>query len=244
MLDFNSRSALTDRINYLIDAATPYDSQDRKYLGASVVGHQCERHVQYHWLAAQGEVTRPLPQPRIMRIFDRGNLYEDRARAWLKQAGFLFGTTKQGKGFSDFDGRFKGHVDGVITGWRKILTDNGIECPITLPALWEHKCLGSKSWKKLEKEKLRDYSSTYYTQVQIYMHKLGLKQCLFMATNADTMEIYFEIVPYNQGEAEMAMAKVGRVLLCTDAGEKCPRHTLDNTHYICRLCDFYGGCWS
>ena len=240
MLDFNSRSALTDRINYLIDSATPVEGQKREYLGASVVGHICERHVQYHLLAARGRVTRTIPQPRILRIFDRGNLYEERARQWLKDTGFLFGRTKSGKSFVDFDGQFKGHVDGVITGWKH----PDILCPIPLPALWEHKCLGSKSWKKLETDKLKSYSSTYYIQTQIYMHYLGLQQCHFMATNADTMDIYHELIPYNELEANQAGAKVARILSATDHDELVPRHTQDKAHYICRWCDFSGGCWN
>jgi hypothetical protein len=240
MLDFNSRSALSDRINFLIDQATQYDSQDRRYLGAAVVGHVCERHVQYHLMAARGQVERKRPEPRIMRIFDRGNLYEDRARAWLKLAGFLFGRTKKGKAFADFGGQFKGHVDGVVTGWKP----QDIPCPVELPLLWEHKCLGAKSWKKLETDKLKNYSSTYYIQTQIYMHYLGLECCLFMATNADTMAIYHELVPYNDSEAAMAMEKVARVISATDHNELVPRHTQDKAHYICRWCDFSGGCWS
>ena len=104
-----------DVIDTAIDAVV---EEPRQYLGASVVGHNCERHVQFHLLSARGEVSRNPVNARIKRIFDRGNLYEDRARKWLKDAGFLFGTTKQGKSFSDFSGQFKGHVDGVITGWR------------------------------------------------------------------------------------------------------------------------------
>lgn len=240
MLDFNSRSALSDRINFLIDAATASDSQDRKYLGASIVGHQCERHVQYQWLAVLGQVERKEFPPRILRIFDRGNLYEERARQWLKDAGFLFGRTKQGKSFTDFDGQFKGHVDGVITGWKH----KDMLCPVELPLLWEHKCLGAKNWKKVSTDKLKDYSSTYYIQTQIYMHYLGLERCLFMATNADTMEIYHEIVPYLESEAQSARNRVARVLAATEAGEMVPRFTQDRNYYICKFCDFAGGCWA
>lgn len=239
MIDLNSRSALSERINYLIDSSAPCDNQDRKYLGASVVGHHCERHVQYHFLAAQGKVTRTMPQPRILRIFDRGNLYEDRVRFWLKQAGFLFGRTKKGKEFSDFDGQFKGHVDGVITGWSR----QGVECPVELPLLWESKCLGSKGWKKLEADKLQSYSSTYYAQVQIYMHYLQLERCLFTAINADTMEIYHELVPYSASEATMNLVRVARVIAATENNQMVTRCTHDKSFYICRMCDFARGCW-
>ena len=241
MLDFNSRSALSDRMNFLIDESFTQESQKRDYLGASIIGHACERHVQYQWLAVLGQVARKEFSPRILRIFDRGNLYEERARAWLKQAGFLFGRTKKGKAFTDFNGEFKGHVDGVITGWKP----RDVPCPVELPLLWEHKCLGAKNWKKVSTDRLKDYSSTYYVQCQIYMHYLGLERCLFMATNADTMEIYHEIVPYNEHEAQSARDRVARVLLATaEPCEMLPRMTQDKNYYICKWCDFHGGCWS
>ena len=239
MIDFNSRSALSDRINFLIDGAIPSDNQKREYLGASVVGHHCERFCQYHLLAARGEVERPIPAPRILRIFDRGNLYEERSKQWLKQAGFLFGRTEKGKQFSDFNGQFKGHVDGILTGWKRRDL-----CPITLPALWENKCLGNKGWKKVSEEKLKNYSSTYYVQVQIYMHYLGLERCLFTAVNADTMEIYHELVPYDQAEASLSLARVQAVISASDAGQMVPRCTQDKNYYICKMCDFRGGCWA
>ena len=239
MLDFNSRSALTDRINYLIDTATVSDNQDRKYLGASIVGHVCERHVQYHLMAARGQVLRKEFPKRILRIFDRGNLYEERARQWLNDAGFIFGRGSNQKGFTDFGDQFAGHVDGIITGWKH----PDVLCPVDLPALWEHKCLGAKNWKKLETDKLKNYSSTYYVQTQIYMHYLGLKRCHFMATNADTMDIYHEIIPYVPVDALDALGKVSRVIQSTDAGELVPRCTQDKSYYICKWCDFSSSCW-
>lgn len=241
MLDFNSRSALTDRINHLIDAqidTTAAESQRREYLGASVVGHQCERHVQFHYLASLGEVERKQPAARIMRIFDRGNVYEEKVRFWLKSVGFLFGRTKKGKEFSDFDGKFRGHVDGIITGWRRKDT----ECPIELPALWENKCLGSKGWKKLAEEKLQKYSSTYYAQVQIYMKYLGLHRALFTAINADTMEIYHELILFDEMEAALGVARVAAVIEATQEGRLLNRVSNDPAFWICKMCDFAGVC--
>lgn len=238
MIDLNSMSALSDRINYLIDSAidtTAAESQQRDYLGASVVGHYCERHVQYHLLAARGDIQRKQPAARIMRIFDRGNCYEDKARRWLQAAGFIFST--QEHKFSTFEGRFRGHVDGVIVGF------DGIPSPAALPLLWENKCLGSKNWKKLNKEKLKSYSSTYYAQVQVYMHMIGLERCLFTAVNADTMEIYHELVLLEATEATGYMDRVKRVILATDMGEMLPRCTGDQTFFQCRFCDFAGECW-
>jgi len=240
MIDLNSWSALPDRINYLIDAGIPVSDEKRNHLGASVVGHACERHVQYQLLAIRGEVERKEFAPRILRIFDRGNLYEERAKEWLKQAGFIFGRGSSQKGFSDFSGQFGGHIDGILTGWKP----KSIICPIPLPSLWENKCLGSKGWKKVSTEKLKTYSPTYYAQVQIYMHYFKLKWCLFTAINADTMEIYHELVPYDDMEAELYRSRVQQIIVASDEGRLVARCSNDKNFYICKMCDFREICWS
>ncbi|MDY0037965.1 MAG: hypothetical protein RBS05_18800 [Zoogloea oleivorans] len=245
MIDLNSQSGLAGRLNYFIDAHIAKgeaEAQRREYLGASVVGHECERAVQYHWLCAQGKEERKPVAPRVLRIFDRGNIYEDQARKWLKHSGFLFGWvagTFPPNAFSDFDGRFRGHADGVVTGWR-----GKDACPIELPELWENKCLGSKGWKKLKNEKLKAYSSTYFSQIQIYMHYLDLPRCLFTAVNADTMEIYHELVGRDQTEAELCRSRVAAIFAATEAGEMVPRCTGDPSYYICKWCDFSARCWA
>lgn len=242
MLDFNSKSMLSDRINFFIDEqidAVAAQEPPREYLGASVIGHQCERHVQYHLLAARGQVERKKFPSRIMRIFDRGHTYEAKVRNWLKGAGFMFGFGAQGLGFQDFGGVFRGHVDGVLTAWRR----RDVGAPIELPALWENKALGAKNWKKVSTDKLKNYSSTYYAQVQIYMSYLKLERCLFTAINADTMEIYHELVPYDALEADLCYARVGTVIRAADAGQLVQRCTMDRNFYICKWCDFSADCW-
>jgi hypothetical protein len=196
--------------------------------------------VQYHLLAAMGQTDRKQPEPRVMRIFDRGNLYEDRAREWLKRSGFVF--SSQEHKFSDFDRRFRGHVDGVLVGWEWTVAQN--ICPISLPALWENKCLGAKNWKKLSTNKLKNYSPTYYAQVQIYMHYLRLPRCLFTAVNADTMEIYHELIEYDPMEAELYRSRVQQVIAATDEGRMMERISNDRNFYICKWCDFHEECWS
>ena len=92
-IDLNSKTMLSDRINYLIDeaiSAARTKDLPREYLGASLAGHACDRYVQYQWLVIQKEIPGEAFPPRTLRIFDRGNTYEDRARRWLYDAGFLF----------------------------------------------------------------------------------------------------------------------------------------------------------
>lgn len=250
MIDLNSHTLLTDRINFLIDDAIQ-DAQERErprdYLGASIIGHECERAVQYNLLAVRGEVTRPLFKSQTLRIFDRGNVYEDKCKVWLRAAGAIFepgrlnphtGEEEQA-GFTWLDGRLRGHCDGIISGWR------GGEsfAPLALPVLWEHKCLGAKGWKSFRDNKLKKHSSTYYAQVQLYMHFFKLSACLFSCTNADTMEIHHEEVPFNPQAAEFYLGRALRVFNASDAGELVPRCTSDRNLLTCRWCDWREVCW-
>lgn len=240
MIDLNSKTMLSDRINYLIDetiAAAKADEPARKYLGASLVGHQCDRYVQYQWLVIRKEIPGEVFPPRTLRIFDRGNVYEDRARRWLAGAGFLF-VPNPLPAISDFDDQFGGHVDGILAGFYPG------DSPIPLPALWECKCLGSKGWKQLEKDGLKKYSPTYYGQVQLYMGYLGLPRCLFTAVNADTMELQHFLIEFSPAEFELVKSKVSRVFTATNLGELLPRCTSDPAFYVCVYCPFRKPCWA
>jgi len=238
MIDLNSKSMLSDRINAMVDDAIYLEhvwGPTREYLGISIVGHPCDRYVQYQYLATRKEIPEVKFEPRTRRIFDRGNTYEAKARKWLEDCGFVFYPDLAE--ISDFDGRLKGHVDGVIVG----LT--GAVRLIELPALWENKCLGAKSWKTLEKDGLKKYSPTYWSQVHAYMGYFDLKRCLFTAVNADTMELLHLLVDFDPSEFEMVKAKANRVFQAVDLGELLPRCTQDPAYYLCSYCPFKEACW-
>lgn len=242
MIDLNSKTMLSDRINFLIDAAVVTERKKeppRKYLGASLVGHACDRYVQYQWLVIQREIPGEEFSAKMLKIFDRGHIYEDRARRWLQAAGFLFAPNHPE--IKDFDGQFGGHVDGILAGF---FPGPGISIPpIPLPALWENKTLGAKGYKAVEKDGLKKYSPTYFGQVQIYMHYLSLPRCLFTVVCADTMELAHYLIDYNKAEAELLVAKIQRVFNTTKMGELLPRCTQDKEFYLCKWCPFRETCW-
>ena len=78
------------------------------------------------------------------------------------------------------------------------------------PALWENKCLGNKSWRDLEKTGLAVAKPVYAAQVAIYQTYLELHEhpAIFTALNADTMEIYTELVPFDA--AWPSACRIGR----------------------------------
>ena len=128
-------------------------------------------------------------------------------------------------------------IDGVIVG--------GPE-GFAYPALWENKCLGNKSWSDLERKGLAISKPIYAAQVAIYQAYLELTEhpAIFTAINADTMEIYTELVPFDAALAQRMSDRAVKVITATEAGELLPRAVHDSTHFECRMCAWQDRCWS
>jgi hypothetical protein len=241
MMDFNSTSSFSGRLTALIDAGMQgvrATEEARTYLGASRLGVACERALQYEYAQAQVDYGRET-EGRMLRIFERGHAIEDSMVAWLRNAGFDLRTRdRNGEqfGFSVADGRLQGHVDGVIVG--------GPE-GFGYPCLWENKCLGGKSWRDLEKNRLAVAKPVYAAQVALYQAYLELHEhpAFFTAVNADTMEIYAELVPFDAALAQRMSDRAAKVITATDAGELLPRSFAEQSHFECRMCAWQDRCW-
>ena len=241
MMDFNSSASLSGQLTELIDAglrSARRKQTARTYLGASRLGVACERALQYEYVQAPVDDGRDTTG-RILRIFERGHVMEDCMAEWLRQAGFDLKThDREGKqfGFSVANGRLQGHVDGVIVG--------GPEGFAT-PCLWEMKCLGGTSWRDLGKKKLAVSKPVYAAQIAVYQAYLELHAhpALFTALNADTMEIYAELVPFDAALAQRMSDRAARVITCSEAGEQLPRAFAESTHFECRMCAWQDRCW-
>jgi hypothetical protein len=126
-------------INELIERAEPPEENVRQYLGASSIGSECPRRVQYDWLVDPQHPT------RTRDIFARGHFFEEVSRQHLKRCGFRFAPGELR--FVAAGGLFRGHIDGLLTG--------GPPLPgVGYPCLWEHKCLGAEGWRNVERDGL------------------------------------------------------------------------------------------
>ena len=242
MMDFNATASLSGRIGYLVDQALEQrqaTQQPRAYLGASRLGVACERALQYEFAKAPIDSGRRL-EGRMLRIFERGHVMEDCMVAWMRAAGFDLRTRKANGdqfGFAAADGRLQGHIDGVIVGG-----PDGF----TYPALWENKCLGSKSWRDLEKNRLAVSKPVYAAQIALYQAYMGLTDApaLFTAVNKDTAELHHELVAFDAALAQAISDKAVRVLQACDAGEWLPRVAADAGHFECSHCAWQARCWA
>jgi hypothetical protein len=233
-LDFN-RSNLSDRpistlINELIERAEPASENYRQYLGASSIGNECLRKVQYDWMVD------PVFPVRTKDIFARGHFFEDITRQHLIAAGFKFAPPEKLR-FEAADGLFRGHADGILIA--------GPQLPaLRYPTLWEHKCLRNKGWKAIERDGLVGLYASYAGQVAIYQAYLDVTNpALFTVTNADDCSRLNFLVPFDAQLAQATSDRAVAVIKSTKAGELLPRVTEDRDDWRCKMCGHRERCW-
>lgn len=239
MLDFNRTNLATADlaaafVSVLDTSALREDRESRRtYLGASAIGSECLRKVQYDWQCE------PVHAARTMRIFARGHAFEEFTARAMAQAGFRIERGTPRTGFSAADGMFRGHCDGIIL--------DGPELPgITYPCIWENKALGASGWRRIEKDGLRKAYPAYYDQVQLYQAYLDLTNpALFTAENADNCEILPVAVPFDAAAAQAASDRAVAVIKATQAGELLDRITDKGpTDWRCKMCSHRDRCWA
>jgi hypothetical protein len=239
VLDFNRSNLASETISASINAALDLGAlaeqreKQRDYLGASAIGSECLRKVQYDWKV---ESIHPA---RTKRIFERGHMFEEITVKAFAQGGFRMERGTPATGFTAAEGTFKGHCDGIIVAGPQI---EGL----MYPCLWEHKALGASGWRKLEKDGLQKAYPHYYAQVQIYMAYLGLDEnpALFTAVNSDNCEILHIAVPFDAEAAQAWSDRAVAVIKATQAGELLSRITDKPTDWRCKMCAHKERCWS
>lgn len=197
----------------------------RDYLGASILGTECDRALWY-----KVKEPRQAVEGRRQMIFDIGHSLEDYIITLLKGAGIQFYDNPDGGQWGFVDSPIAGHCDGVVYGLPE--SDQ--------PHLLEIKTLGFDWWTKLQKSGLEAYSNTYWVQVHVYMHYLQLENCLFVAMNKDNCELYFERVKYDKRVADMAILRGKDIAIFTQEPE---RKYGKSNFYKCKMCDFNKKCW-
>lgn len=248
MLDFNSSATFSERVTAFIDEALATEraaQPQRHYLGASRIGHACERALQYEYAEAPVDPGRELPA-KILRVFEVGHALEDLAIRWLRLAGFELYTRKSNGdpfGFSVAGGRIQGHVDGI-------LNDGPETLDLAYPALFECKTMNHKAWREIVKHGIAKTKPVYAAQVAIYQAYMegsipGISKtpALFTAINKDSEGLYFESVPFDGGLAQRMSDRAVRILQATEAGELLPRIATTPTHHECKACPWQDRCW-
>jgi hypothetical protein len=251
--DFNSGSSrspddprsprdVSDRINAHIDAAflaKRAAEPKREYVGASAIGDDCLRKLQFGYLQVPPDAD---PPGHMLRIWETGHVFEREVGNWLRMAGFdlqiLDPETQQQFGFSILDDEGQGHFDGIIR-------DGPL--PMAYPFLWECKALKAASWNDVKKRGLQLSKPIYAGQVALGQAYLSLHENpgIFTALNKNTSELHHELVPFDQPLAQRMSDKMAQIVQSTKDEQLLPRGYSSPDHFQCKhLCPFTDKCWS
>jgi CRISPR/Cas system-associated exonuclease Cas4 (RecB family) len=200
----------------------------RAHLGASLIGHPCERYVwqSFRWIESQRF------DGRMLRLFNRGKREEAPVVEELRGIGCEV-HADDGTGqyrVSAHGGHFGGSLDGVLRGLP--------EAPRTWHLL-EIKTHSAKSFADLRKQGVRASKPQHFDQMQAYMHLAELPRALYFAVNKDTDELHVERIEHDKAHGEALLTKARRLI---EADAPPPRINGDPAWWICKGCQFREQC--
>jgi hypothetical protein len=177
-----------------------------------------------------------------IKAIQDGHRTEDLVIEWLRLVpGVTVWNRKENGeqyGFEFFAGRFRGHIDGVISGI--------LQAPKT-PHLLEVKCCNLKKFEGLKKKvaqygtknALKEWDFQFYVQAQIYMHFFDLTRHYLVCASPGGRDKTSCRTEYNKAFAEAQIEKARRII---NAKEPPARVSENPSYYICRWCDFFDVC--
>lgn len=211
----------------------------RDYLGFSQVGEQCERRL---WYDFNGYSRAGIPVSGLRAIND-GHMGEDLMAKRLQMVDGieLHVENPDGSqfGFSDLQGKFRGHMDGAIRGV--------VQSPQTWH-VWEHKQVNEKKFRELvklrgdgEKTALERWDYTYYCQAVLYMYYSGMERHYLTCATPGGRDYTGVRTNKNTKLAEALRGKASRLI----AADRAPERAYSTpAFYKCKWCPYNGECWA
>lgn len=217
----HSTSAAIDRIH-------AEKSQDpRSHIGASILGHHCERWI---WLSFRWAVQERF-EGRILRLFRRGQNEEATIIADLKAIGVVFRVAPDGQHRVDFGCHVSGSLDGII--------ESGVpEAPKKMH-IAEFKTHSVKSFNDLVKHGVEKSKPSHWMQMQVYMLGAGIDRALYIGVCKDNDYLHVERVKFYRLAAEKAIERGKRI--AQEDRIPAPIST-DPSWYQCKFCPAYDFC--
>jgi len=205
------------------------DNTPRPHLGASIIGHPCDRYI---WLSFRW-IMREKFSGRMLNLFKRGQLEEQQVIYNLRLAGIKIDEIDQKtkKQFSFSDGHFAGSCDGII--------NSGITESPTKRHIFECKTASHKSFSDLAINGIQKSKPQHYAQLNIYMLKLEIDRAIYLCVNKNDDDIYVERVKLDKEFALKLVEKAQRII----SSDRIPEAlSVDKTWFQCRFCSSYDFC--
>lgn len=216
-------------ISALIDQAHERRQEPpRPHLGASMLGHPCDR---YLWLNFRWAVQEEF-SGRILRLFRRGQLEENQIVSDLRSIGIDIRQTGSKQMRVDFGSHVSGSLDGII--------ERGVPEAPKKKHIAEFKTHSKKSFDDLEKNGVEKSKPMHFAQCQIYMHGTEIDRALYVAICKDDDRIYTERIRYDEALALRLIEKGHRIALADRMPEPL---SADPSWYQCKFCPAHKFCF-
>lgn len=220
-------SGLNNDIQNLIDNA--HESKPdlpRAHLGASALGHPCDR---WLWLSFRWAVQQKFTG-RILRLFRRGQNEEATIVSDLRAIGM-----DVRKDSSQHRVDFKSHVSGSLDA----IIDSGVPEAPKSKHIAEFKTHSKKSFDALVKDGVEKSKPEHFIQMQVYMAGTKIDRALYVSVCKDDDRIYTERVRYDKAIAEKAIVRGQRIALADRMPEPI---SADPSWYQCKFCPAHEFC--
>lgn len=209
----------------LIDAAHERrDEKPRPHMGASILGHACDRWI---WLSFRWAVRQKFPG-RVLRLFRRGNLEERTFMNDLEGIGVVF---SKAQAYVNFGSHVSGSADAII--------ESGVPLAEKTRHVAEFKTHNKKSFDLLEREGVEKSKPEHWAQMQIYMAGLNIDRALYVAVCKDDDRLYTERVKYDEKAAQKLIERGKRLALSDRMPEPI---SADPSWYQCKFCPAHDLC--
>ena len=201
-------------------------SKPRPHMGASMLGHPCER---WMWLSFRWAVQ-PVFPGRVLRLFRRGHQEEPNIINDLRSIGVMVQNLETQTNVN-FGSHVSGSIDAVIEG--------GVPEAMQKRHIGEFKTHSLKSFNDMEAKGVEKSKPEHYAQMQVYMHGTKIDRALYVAVCKDNDRIYTERIRYNAEIAETLVKRGQRIAL---SERMPPPISTDPTRYQCKFCDAHSFC--
>jgi hypothetical protein len=198
----------------------------RPHLGASLIGHPCDRGIWYTFRWASPQTS----NGRLLRLFDTGKLEEPRVLRDLRNIGCevhdVDPVTKRQFRYYDHGGHFAGSIDGAVLGVPGA------------PATWhllEIKTHNDKSFAGLLREGIQGSKQQHLAQCQVYMGWTGLTRALYFAVGKNDDQLYTERIAFNIGAFQGLRSRALNIITATEPPEK-------TENPLCAFCEHESVC--
>ncbi len=216
--------------------------EPRFYLGASKIGHQCDRHL---WYEFRHTAKNSIDAQGLRNIAD-GNLGEDVMADRLKAVEAIeLRTIDKDTGHQyaviALGGHFRGHLDGAL---------RGLHAAPKATHIWEHKQVNEKKYRDLDRKKeklgeknaLEAWDETYFAQAQVYMGLMkGCNRHYMTVASPGGRQITSVRTNLQKDAFNIYMDKARHIV---EAAEPPGRISSKGDFYICRWCQFNKHCHS